>query len=217
MITFKKYLFIFLLLLILIPGIQQRFPFFDPAPLNGSFHLAEVPSFSWSTWFSGDFQTKFEKGLEPTIGFHNSFVRLNNQINYSLFNFASARNVIVGKDHCLYEEYYITSTLGNDYVNEDSIKAKIEKIKFVQDELERRGKHLLILLAPSKASYFPEFIPDRYHPEIKKTTNYNILCKLLGNSRLNYIDFNSYFLKLKKTSPYPLFSKQGTHWSYYGA
>jgi hypothetical protein len=34
---------------------------------------------------------------------------------------------------------------------------------------------------------------------------------------VNCIDFNSYFLSLKNKSEYPLYSKYGIHWTYYGA
>ena len=205
------------MLLVLIPSAQQRFPFLISTKLFGSFEKCEIPPFSWNTWFSGDFQTKFDKGIEQNIGLRNSFVRLNNKINYSLFKVVSAKSVIIGKEKYLLGEDYIQSYLGNDGVNEGAIKLKIEKAKYVQRELEKRGKHLLILFVPGKGSFFPEYIPDRYHPENKRTTNYEIYSKLLPQSGLHYIDLKGYFLKLKNKTPYPLYPKQGIHWSNYGA
>ncbi|CAN5361862.1 sugar O-acetyltransferase [soil metagenome] len=213
----KKYLFVLILLVFLIPGILQRFPVVTSSPLFGAFAVAEIPSFDWSSWFSGDFQSKFDKGIEQNIGLRNSFIRLHNQINYSLFNLASAKSVAVCKDGFLIEDGYINSALGNDGVNEGAIQLKIERAKFVQQELEKRGKHLLILFVPGKASFYPEYIPSHYHPENKKTTNYDVYSKLLPKSGLHYIDLKGYFLKMKDTSPYPLYPKQGTHWSNYGA
>ncbi len=213
----KKYLFTFLLILALIPGLQHRYAFLDSKPLYGSFQLSEIPSFSWSNWFSGEYQTKFDKGLEENIGFRNSFVRLNNQMNYSFFNIASAKSVIIGKEGYLFEEGYINSYLGKGGVNEGAINLKIERAKYVKTELEKRGKHLLILLVPGKGSFYPEYIPDRFHPEKRTVTNYDIYSKLLPASGLNYIDLNGYFLKLKNKTPYPLYPKQGIHWSNYGA
>jgi hypothetical protein len=213
----KKYLFTFLLFLILIPCLQHRYAFFDSEPLYGSFQLSEIPSFSWSNWFSGKYQTELDKGIEENIGFRNSFVRLNNQMNYSFFNIASAKSVIVGKEGYLFEEGYINSYLGKDGVNEGAINLKIERAKYVKTELEKRGKHLLILLVPGKGSFYPEYIPDRFHPEKRNVTNYDIYSKLLPASGLNYIDLNGYFLKLKNQTPYPLYPKQGIHWSNYGA
>lgn len=206
-----------ILFLVLIPSIQYRYHFIEVSPLFGSFHRAELPKFLWMDWFSGEFQHKFDKGLEQNIGLRNFFVRLNNQINYSFFNFATAKNVIVGKNGYLFEEGYINAYLGRDCIDSNLVKVKLAKAEFVQRELEKKGKHLLVILAPGKASFYPEYIPDKYHPENKKLSNYDLYNKYLVRSKLNYIDFNGYFIKLKNQTPYPLYPKQGTHWSTYGA
>ena len=217
MINIKKYLFVCLVLACLVPAIQKKFPFINSAGLKGWFKAGEIPTFNWTTWFSGEFQPNFEKGLESNIGLHAAFVRVNNQINFSLFNFASAKNVFVGKDGYLFEEGYINSYMGVYRADSNVVKLKIAKAEFVNRELEKRGKHLLILLAPGKASFYPEYIPYQYYPEKKKISNYDLYSKYLRTSDLNYIDYNGYFLKLKGKTPHPLYPKQGTHWSVYGA
>lgn len=213
----KKYLFVCLLIACLVPAIQKQYPFINSQGLKGWFPAAEIPEFSWETWFSGEFQSKFDPALELNIGLHPAFVRVNNQINYSLFNFATAKNVLVGKDGYLFEDAYINSYLGVNHADSNAVKLKIAKAEFVHRELEKRGKHLLIILAPGKASFYPEYIPYQYFSEKKKVSYYDLYSKHLKNSDLNYIDYNGYFLKMKGKSPYPLYPKQGTHWSIYGA
>lgn len=213
----KKYLFVLLLLGLLIPLIQERVKFMTVKKLNGAFELKAFPQFSWSSWFNGVYQPDLEVALDQNMLIRPAFIRVNNQINYSIFNFASAKNVVIGKDGYLFEEGYIKSYLGDEVVNEGAIKLKIEKAKYVQRELEKRGKHLLILLVPGKASFYPEYIPDRYLPERKKTTYYDLYSQYLPSSGLNYIDLKGYFLKLKNKTPFPLYPKQGVHWSNYGA
>ncbi len=213
----KKYLFICLLIACLVPALQKKFPFITSAGLKGWYKTAEIPTFSWAAWFSGEFQPNFEKGLESNIGLHAAFVRVNNQINYSFFNFATAKNVFVGKEGYLFEEGYINAYLGVYRADSNAVKLKIAKAEFVHRELEKRGKHLLILLAPGKASFYPEYIPFKYYPQKKKTSHYDLYSKYLKSSELNYIDYNGYFMKLKGKTPYPLYPKQGTHWSIYGA
>jgi hypothetical protein len=39
--------------------------------------------------------------------------------------------------------------------------------------LKEQGTELIIALTPSKADYWPEYIPDRYHQE-KSLTNYEL-------------------------------------------
>ena len=206
-----------LLLAFLVPAIQKQYPFINTAGLNGWFKALEAPKFTWGSWFAGKFQADFDKSLETNIGLRSSFVRVHNQINFSLFNFATAKNVLVGKDGCLFEEGYITGYMGVHPVDSNAVKLKIAKAEFVHRELEKRGKHLLIILAPGKASFYPEYIPSRYLPENKKNSHYDLYSDYLKNSQLNYIDFNGYFKKLKGEAPHPLYPKQGTHWSVYGA
>ena len=213
----KKIFFVCLIIACLVPAIQKQYPFINSQGLKGWFPVSEIPVFSWKTWFSGEFQSKFDPALELNIGLHSAFVRVNNQINYSLFNFASAKNVVIGKEGYLFEDGYINSYLGRDGVNEGAVKLKIERAKYVQRELEKRGKHLLILLVPGKASFYSEYIPDRYLSEGKKTSYYDLYSKHLPGSGLNYIDIKGYFLKMKNKTPFPLYPKQGIHWSSYGA
>lgn len=213
----KKYLFVCLILACLVPAIQKQHPFINSLGLKGWFPTMEMPTFTWSSWFSGKFQTDFDKSFELNVGFHPAFVRFNNQINYSLFNFATSKNVFVGKNGYLFEEGYINAYMGVYRADSNLVKLKLAKAEFVRNELEKRGKHLLIILAPGKASYYPEYIPYQYYPEEKKVSNYDFFSKYLKSSELNYIDFNGYFMKLKNKTPYPLYPKQGTHWSIYGA
>lgn len=213
----KKYLFVCLLLACLVPAIQKQYPFINSAPLNGWFKALEMPKFDWNSWFSGKFQAAFDKSLETNIGLRSSFVRVNNQLNFSLFNFATGKNVIVGKEGYLFEEGYITGYMGVHPVDSNAVKLKIAKAEFVHRELEKKGKHLLIILAPGKASFYPEHIPSQYFPENKKVSHYDLYSKYLKSSQLHYIDFNGYFKKIKGKTPYPLYPKQGTHWSVYGA
>lgn len=213
----KKYIFICLLIGCLIPAIQKQFPFIKSADLKGWFLTMEIPAFTWKSWFSGEFQSTFDKSLELNIGLRSALVRVNNQINYSLFNFSTAKTILIGKGGYLFEEPYVNAHMGLDNPDSNLIKLKIEKAEYLHRELEKRGKHLLILLAPGKASFYPEYIPYERYPESKQNSNYEIYSKLLMTSELNYIDFSAYFRKLKNKTPHPLYPKQGTHWSVYGA
>ncbi len=90
------------------------------------------------------------------------------------------------------------------------------KAKSVSDSLKARNIDLVILLAAGKASFFPEYFPDSLALQPKMISNYDYLSYCIDSAGLNYIDFNSWFLKMKDTSQYALFPKGGIHWSKYG-
>ena len=90
-------LFAVIFVLLFIPILQMQFSVVNVKPLNGAIKSVERPNINFSSWFSEDFQSQAEKYLNQIFGFRNWFVRLNNQVNYSLFNIAQAKGVIVGK------------------------------------------------------------------------------------------------------------------------
>ena len=212
----KKMLFISIIFLLFLPMIQQKIKLFDLKPLKGSFKKIKRPCFSSYNWFEGKYQAQQQNYLNQSVGFRDFFVRVFNQIHFSLYNEARANEVVIGKDKYLYELNYIKAHLGRDFIGEDKISEKTKKIKIISDTLRRKGIDLIILLAPGKASFYPEFIPERYNPQNRTTTNYEVFKRNLSESKVHLLDFHEWFREMKKKSQHPLFPKTGIHWSKYG-
>lgn len=214
--TFKKILFVGIVILLTLPMLQQTTGFFEPEPLKGDFVVLEKPTLTSENWWSGEFQEEYEGYMNQNIGFRPFFVRTYNQMQFSLFNQAKANGVIIGKDNYLYEEHYITAYLGEDFLGKEKIVEKIEKLKRIQDTLSTKGIELIVVFAPGKASFYPEFIPDGYDIRSKTTTNYEVYADEITKTNIHFLDFNQWFLNTKNTSKYPLMPKTGIHWSKYG-
>ncbi len=212
----KSILVVCVMLLLFLPMTQQLTKLFEEKPLNGSFTISEDPQFSFSTWFDGTYQTEKQNYLNESFGFRSFFVRTYNQMQYSLYDQVRANGVILGKSGYLYEENYIKAHLGRDFIGEDKIAEKIEKLKRIEDTLKSKGIKLVIVFAPGKGSCYPEFIPERYNPGYRTTTNYEVYKKQILQKEFCFLDFNAWFRKMKPTSPHPLFPKTGIHWSKYG-
>jgi hypothetical protein len=215
-ITFKNLLFTFIVLLLFLPMIQQKMKFTEIEPLNGSFTTLEKSYFKVDKWFKGDYQVDQQKYLNQNIGYRNLFVRLYNQMHYTLYNTARANGVIVGKENYLYEKSYIKAHLGRDFIGHELITKKVDKLQKITDTLLSKGIELIVVLAPGKGSFYPEYIPETYNPQNKSTTNYEVYAQQIAQSNIHLLDFNSWFIKMKTTSTYPLFPKTGIHWSNYG-
>jgi hypothetical protein len=210
----KKGLLMLIMGILFLPLLQNKLNLWDIKPLKGAIQNEEEGTFSKNNWFSGTFQEMQEKHLNAMFGFRNDLVRLNNQITYSLFNEAKANDVIIGKENYLYEKSYIDAYVGNDFLGEDSITKMINQLKFINDTLLKLNKNLIIVLAPGKASFYPEYIPDKYLPVLKHT-NYKSFSEGIKRKSLNVIDFNKWFIENKNKSKYPLYPKNGIHWSNY--
>ncbi len=215
--TVKQLFFLFIILIITAPSIQRVYPFIADEPLHGVFVPAVKPVFSKQTFLSGAYQPKFNKYTEENIGFRCHLVRLKNQMTYSLFNFVNPKGVVIGKNQYLYEPGYILEFTGKSFKGKEYWAEKAKMIKAVQEALQEHGVGFLVVIAPGKATFFPEFIPDRFQPARKYITNTNTAPGYLKAQGVNFINFDDYFLSMKDTSQYPLYAQCGIHWSDYGA
>ncbi|MDI1355907.1 MAG: hypothetical protein PSX36_13380 [bacterium] len=175
----------------------------------------EKPKFSRADWLDGTYQDEMDEYTSDRWAFKELMVRLNNQFYYDAFNDVRVNNFVSGKDNYVFAEGYIFSAFGDDLLKESKVSEKLRKAKVVQDTLKRKGIDLIIGLAPGKGEYCVEYIQDKYkHPV--KGTNHELFVKFAQEYGLNLLDLYDYFGKLKSQAKYPLFTKFGHHWSYYG-
>ncbi|MFA8449789.1 MAG: hypothetical protein ACEPOW_03755 [Bacteroidales bacterium] len=212
----QKGLYIFILVILFIPLTQHITHFLNEKSLGGYITKVDCPNLSMEKWLSNEFQDNFSNYTNSNFGFRNSFVRLSNQISYSLFSKLRANSVVIGKKEYLYEENYIKEYLGQNFIGEKKIQDKVWKLKKIQDTLASKGIFLFNVIAPGKGSYYPEYIPEKYHPDKKSETNYQAYIKEFKSEKINYVDFNQWFKNMKDTTSNILYPKCGIHWSYYG-
>jgi hypothetical protein len=212
---FHSILFGVILLLFYFINIQEVFTPFNLEPLKGAIKIEAKPSITKESWLNGKYQEKEDKYNNQTFGFRNWFLRLYNQVHFSIFKIPNAKNVIIGKNNYLYEEGYLLAAYGHDYIGYDSINRILKQIKLVGDTLKKLNVDLLSIYAPGKGSFYKEFIPNRYVQEDYKL-NHPVYKKITLDYGLNHIDFYEFFMQAKDTSRYSLFPKTGIHWSYYG-
>ena len=214
----KHGLFALLLLLLLVPNMQKWFNIVDEKPLFGSFAKVEPvkwDSLSYTSWLDGSFQTALNKQVEAGIGFHASLVRLYNELRFLTFKKAGAEGVIVGYEDELFEEDYLRAATGEFFVGEEVWKSKAVQLKAVQDTLQKLGKYLLVVIEPGKGTLYADRYPSKYSGFQPSMSNYTAMKDFFEAQGVHLIDFNSVFLKWKDQTPYRLFPRTGTHWSYY--
>ena len=216
----KDVLFLLVLILLILPFVQGRFHLIGEDPLKGFFKLEPSPyetTFTWRRWFSGVFQQEATLRTNDHIGFRNTFFRLNNEFDYRLFRLIHAQGFVEGKQGYLFEEDYIHEYLGNYFVGPEILEPRLRKLSRVSSDLAEAGTPFVLVVEPGKASFFPEYIPGHYLANGKGPSNYDYLLEQATKLQIPLIDLNRYFLAMKDTSRYPLFSKYGMHWSIYGS
>lgn len=216
--SFLKYcLFGLIMTTLFIPMTEHYFNHYEVVPLNGAFAKSEKPKLALASWWDRSFQVKSENYCNENFGFRNKFVRMYNQAAFSIFNKTNAKNIVIGKNGVLFEKVYVDSYLGLDYIGKDKIDEQLFKLEKVRDTLKKLNKELILVFAPGKAVYSPEYLPEYIDVENSTMTNYKAFSEKLNNSRVNFIDCQKWFLEQKSSSKYPLFPKTGVHWSVYGS
>ena len=103
----KQILLIVILFMLFIPFFQSGFNITKEWKLKGDVVIAPDTVFTKKKWWSGDYQKLKELYLNDNFGFRNFFIRINNQISFSLFNKAKANSIIIGKNNYIYEFFII--------------------------------------------------------------------------------------------------------------
>jgi hypothetical protein len=212
----KKWILLFLMGLLLLPIVQEKLQFVKVWRLGGWINVAPKPEITAEGWFSGDYQKAKEAYMNQKFGFRSGLVRLNNQLDYLFFRQANARGIFYGKEGVLFERLYTDAFYGLNYVGNQRIDSITDQIKGLQDRLEKEGKTFLMVFAAGKATYYEEYIPERYRLQ-KTNSNYKGFAEAMKKKGINHIDFNKWFLENKTKSQYPLFPELGIHWSIYGS
>lgn len=210
-------LFCGVLLFLFLPLLQGALHFKkDIRPLSGAYKVAEDTAFTWKGWLDERYQQKKNDRLNQDFGFRTYFVRLNNQLDLSLFGKLNAEHVVFGKAGVLFEDDYIKAYLGKNFAGKEKLESLANKLKEAQQLLKSNGIQLEIIFTPGKASYFPEYLPDAYGQKVGPS-NYEYLAQYSKKIQLNVIDFNAWFMKMKPHTLYDLYPSGGIHWSNYGA
>lgn len=132
--------------------------------------------------------------------------------------FKGSPTVIVGKSGYLYENGYINEYLGYSdmyrEVTEDRMKKQVEMLEYIANRLRDDGKAFVFVLTPSKASQYPDAIPDWYKKQNKTPDDYvrpyDLLLKYLADSEVPYIDSAALYKEVGLQNTFP---KTGTHWN----
>ncbi|MBC7412533.1 MAG: hypothetical protein H7331_08795 [Bacteroidia bacterium] len=201
---------------LLSPMLLFLFPLIKVKNLQGAITLITATDAAQGGWYDESFQKNKEKYLNQEFGFRNTLVRLNNELYYRIFCIAKAKGVIMGKEGYLFEETYINDYYGINFIGQKKIDENVARLTKIDSVFKTLNKTLLIVFAPGKASFYPEYIPDNYK-RVGKETNYKGYRKSVQQSGINFIDFNEYLLANKGKTSYEQYPKTGIHWSDYAA
>ena len=139
-INYKSIICFVLLLILLFPLIQKKIKIIEFKPLKGFINSIDTVKFCDSTWFNLSYQEYQEQKITKDFGGREIIIRIANQFDFSLYKKLNAYGIIRGKGNYLFELPYITSYLGEDFLGKEKLNEYTDKIKAIQDTLEKQNK-----------------------------------------------------------------------------
>ncbi len=95
----KRLLLLIILSVTSLSLFQFEFHFYEEEPLNGVFSTSSFLPISKQSYLDESFQKNYDKYFNDSLGFKGFFVRLKNQLDFSLYSKSNAYGLIQGKNN----------------------------------------------------------------------------------------------------------------------
>lgn len=162
-------------------------------------YLAQRPSPSWQTLFSGKFMSAYEESVTDQFPGRDNWVLLKMDIE-RLLNKQESNGIYFGSDGYLLERYQL---------NEHWLKQNAD---YVQSFAERTGLSTALLIAPTAIAIYPERLPPGA-PNDDQLVAWQLVKSRLG-SQVEFIDV---WPALAKHKDEPIYFRTDHHWTMRGA
>jgi len=201
-------------------NLGPRFDWIANQTLYGVTMKSDLPSVSLAGWLSGDLQKGLNTLVSENVAGRELLIRIFNQTLYSAFHksYMMLEMIIPGKHGDLFERNYL-AVYGRfeEPIPNAEAEALVVMMKYLSERLRELGSCFVFVITPSKATIYPEDIPDRYLPKSeskeRRLTNYEVLVPLLQKYRVPYVDGREITLEHKGAFPTRAYPKTGTHWT----
>jgi alginate O-acetyltransferase complex protein AlgJ len=180
----------------------------------------KVPSATLASWLTGELQKALNTLASENFAGRELLIRLYDQVLYQVFHksYMYLEYIIRGRHGDLFERNYLISYGRYPWASpKEGTEALAVIMKYLSDRLKKLGSCFVFVITPSKASLYPEDIPDRFLEKIRNgvrlPTDYEIMVPFLKRYDVPFVDGRQITLEHKDALPVRAFPKTGTHWS----
>lgn len=195
-----------------LPFLQDKGQVLQTEVLQGAYEQTHRPNFWPKKWMNGAYQKGFESYVRDRNPITPFAVRLNTQIDYSLYNSIAHQNIFPGKDGDLYTKTDCEAYVGLDFIGRKKIETQVQKLRDLIDHYQADSIPFLVLVPAGKPGILPHKMPAFYQDYPIDSTNRQVFLSVLKKYNIPHLDFD--FLKtIRDTSEESLFGQASLHWS----
>jgi hypothetical protein len=213
-----QFMFVFVFFaLIAAPWFQMEFKLFRYTPLDENRNRQEKPGGNALVrlFVEGEKYGKdYEKHFNDSFGLRDFYIKLKNQLDFSLFNRSDM--VVIGRGGSMeYRNVLENQEIRGERLSPQEWKSIQSHILQMDAYLRSRGVTLILLPIQQKFSIYPELMPDGKITRPEKTAFLRLVEWLDSQPQLHYVDANKILLAVKEK--HPVFYKTDFHWNGIGA
>ncbi len=203
------------LLLVFVPALQQYVRVVPVTPVVEARPKVPAPDGNpiVQLWLGGDYFANYERHVNDVFGFRDLFIRLRNQIQFSLFR--DSDQVVVGTGGWLTDRSAVeVEQRAVDNLSDASWATLRRRVELLDRRLRQRGIYLVVVPVPLKNTVYPEHFPQiaQRRPAV---TGYERFRRMLAASHVPFVDAYRVLEERKRTAD--VYYHTDLHWNTFGA
>jgi alginate O-acetyltransferase complex protein AlgJ len=198
---------------LLFPYVNSKVGFIDnDMSKNRNLKFAEKPAFNIS--YLDPFPADYELFYNDYFPLRKIYTNINSYINFFYYKKSTSKYTIIGEDDWMFLNNRMLPNRNKNYLEENVAKL-VKEYKYRTKYYNNRGIKYYVFIVPSKASVYPEFLPNY----LDKTDTLNSTHQLMQQFNKEGINNIYYLLDLLKSHKNEglLYFKNDHHWNDIGA
>lgn len=183
--------------------------------------LAEKPVLEWAR--IDEFSLNVENYVNDYLPFRNQMIRLNNILEYYVFNNSNNDNVIIGEEGWLfYKESEESSSMecykGTNLFTEEELQQMLDNLIITRDNLAKRDCEFVLFIPSNKERMYSEYVPDYYGEPAEEYATLQLVEYIRKNSDIRVVYPYEAMMKVKESlgKEKLLYHTTDTHWNELG-
>lgn len=176
--------------------------------------LSKLPRLFAGQSVNKDFFKELDGFTEDHMGLKDRLVTLFNTADAAVLSDCAGTDAVVGKNGMLFYGATIDDHLGIGLLTDGEIASAADYISALSEELEVKGIRFAFMIAPNKASVYPENMPGCVKPT-SEPRNMERLLTALEERGVELIDAKAVLIDAKEERE--VYYLRDSHWNEYGA